>query len=277
MATYVIGDVQGCFVPLMQLLEQINFNPAHDYLWFTGDLVNRGPQSLEVLRFVHSLADRQVTVLGNHDLHLLSAYYSKQLKKHDTFQAILTAPDGALLMNWLRQQPLMHWDPTYKFALVHAGLAPSWSLEQALSLNAELQTVLQGDAFSQFLSAMYGNEPDHWDDNLTGATRWRVITNYFTRVRLCYADGRMDFAYKGALATKPDALYPWYALPARKTRQVNVLFGHWAALEGAAHGQNIHALDTGCVWGKCLTAMRLEDRQRFHVKCSSTVDASLIE
>jgi len=266
MSTYAIGDVQGCFSALQHLLLLIEFNPEQDVLWFVGDLVNRGPQSLEVLRFVKSLGDRHKIVLGNHDLHLLAlAYGVRQAHPSDTLATILSASDKEDLINWLRHRPLLVHDENY--VMTHAGLAPCWTLEQAKKLAQEVEAVLQSTEANLFLKEMYGNQPDHWQDDLSGRQRLRCITNYLTRMRLCYADGRLDLSYKGTLENKPQDLIPWYEVESRCNKELKIIFGHWAALGGKTNTPNVYALDTGCVWRNCLTAMRLTDEKRFSVKC----------
>lgn len=268
MATYAIGDVQGCFVELEHLLRTIQFDPAHDVLWFTGDLVNRGPKSLDVLRFIKALGPQQKIVLGNHDLHLLAVAYDVQAtRRGDTIEAILKAPDRQEIIDWLRHQPLMHVDDDNGYVMVHAGLASMWSVAKARALAREVEKMLQSDACVTFLQHMYGNQPDLWNDELTGFDRLRCITNYLTRLRFCYADGRIDLAYKGDIANKPTDLSPWFAAPDRVNANNKIIFGHWAALGGITDLPNLYPLDTGCVWGNCLTAFRLEDAQRFSVKC----------
>lgn len=270
MTIYAIGDVQGCFQELTKLLKLINFDSAKDTLWFTGDLVNRGPQSLEVLRFIKSLGDKQRTVLGNHDLHLIALAYGFAKPHHsDTLTPILTAPDRDELINWLREQPLFIHDQETNFVMAHAGLAPNWTLEIAKKCAAEVETVLRGSSPEDFLQHMYGNQPDYWDDHLTGVDRLRSITNYFTRLRLCHPDGRIDFSYKGALSDKPADLIPWYEITPRANAELKIIFGHWAALEGKASVSSVFPLDTGCVWGRSLTAMRLSDQQLLQVNCGS--------
>lgn len=266
MATYAIGDVQGCFAELENLLAKIHFHPDKDTLWFTGDLINRGPRSLDVLRFVKSLGDKHITILGNHDLHLLAvAYGVRELNKSDTLDEILSAPDKNELIDWLRHRPLLHCE--YSYVMTHAGLAPSWTLAKACELAREVETVLQGNALKEFLPHMYGNMPDYWDDNLSGAERLRCIINYFTRMRFCHADGRIDLSFKGQIADKPHDLIPWFDVPNRANANEKIIFGHWAALNGKADVGNVYPLDTGCVWGNCLTAMRLEDGVRFKIEC----------
>lgn len=268
MATYCIGDIQGCFVQLKALLLKIKFNPAQDKLWFTGDLVNRGPNSLEVLRWVKSLGNNAITVLGNHDLHLLAvASGCSKSKEQDTLADILQASDCNELCNWLRQQPLLHYDPQLNYLLVHAGLAPQWDLVKATECAEEVQRILRGNNYRGFLAHMYGNEPDCWNDYLQGWERLRVITNYFTRLRFCDGNGKMELNYKGKPNTPPAGYLPWFKIPQRAHKAHKILFGHWAALEGHTDEPNIYALDTGCVWGNCLTALRLEDAQYFTVPC----------
>lgn len=272
MATYAIGDVQGCFEALKQLLEVIHFNEQTDTLWFTGDLVNRGPQSLEVLRLISRLRGAHQVVLGNHDLHLLAvAHRARTPHRSDTLEAVLSAPDSVELLAWLRARPLLVRDEARNIVMTHAGLAPSWTVEKAAQLASEVETALRSDAFPAFLANMYGNQPDHWDDQLTGMDRLRCITNYLTRMRLCYPDGRLDLTYKGNLEDRPRELLPWFEVTHRANAGCKIIFGHWAALGGKADVPNIYPLDTGCVWGNCLTALRLEDERLFSVACRSSI------
>lgn len=270
MATYAIGDVQGCYIALQKLLEQIHFDPSEDCLWFTGDLVNRGSHSLEVLRFIKQLGNNQRTVLGNHDLHLLAcAYHQQQGNKDDTIADILTAPDCQELMDWLRHQHLVYHDEQLGFTLVHAGIAPTWDLAKTLSLAQEVETVLQSGQISDFLGKMYGDKPDYWDDTLKDWDRLRSITNYLTRMRFCYPDGRLELTDKGPADAPQAGLVPWFRSPHRINEDLKIIFGHWAALGGITNTPNVYSLDTGCVWGFKLTAMRLEDGKRFWVGCES--------
>ncbi len=267
MTTYAIGDVQGCFTELQALLAEIHFDANKDVLWFTGDLVNRGPNSLAVLRFLKNLGEQHQIVLGNHDLHLLAiAYGVAKEKPGDTLSTILQAPDKIELMDWLRHRPLLHAEKNY--VMTHAGLPPCWDLTTAQALAKEVETILQGHSPQDFFRGLYGNLPDRWDENLRGIERLRCITNYFTRMRLCYADCRLDFAYDGDLQQKPADLKPWFEIETKNQTQLKIIFGHWAALGGKSSKPNIFPLDTGCVWGRALTAMRLEDNQRFQVQCS---------
>lgn len=267
MATYAIGDVQGCHDELMCLLQRIDFDPVRDRLWFVGDLVNRGPKSLEVLRFVRSLGDRAVTVLGNHDLSLLViAAGVRKPHRGDTWDAILTAPDRDDLLHWVRHQRLFHVENGQ--AMVHAGLLPQWTVEQARSLAAEVEAELQGPGYPAFLNAMYGNEPAQWDDGLRDHDRLRVIVNAMTRLRLCTVDGRMEFSHKTGPAGGPADYHPWFEIPSRRSADTPIVFGHWAAL-GLTQRDTVTCIDTGCVWGRRLTALRLEDRQLFDCDCSA--------
>jgi bis(5'-nucleosyl)-tetraphosphatase (symmetrical) len=269
MATYAIGDIQGCYDSLQNLLEHIAFDPARDRLWLVGDLVNRGPKSLETLRLIKSLGPAALTVLGNHDLYLLMIAEggAKFRGKDDTLQAILDAPDCAELLNWLRHQPLCHIED--EFCLVHAGLLPQWTAERARQLAGEVEAALQGPDFSTFIRNLWGSEPAGWSDDLTGWARLRVIVNAMTRMRFCTPDGIMEFKTKGTLAKAPAGHIPWFDLPGRKSSDSVMVTGHWSAL-GLKITPNLLALDSGCLWGGHLTAVRLEDCQVFQVDCSPT-------
>lgn len=257
MATYAIGDLQGCYDSLLRLLEKIKFDITTDTLWFAGDLVNRGPDSLSTLRFVKSLGDKAITVLGNHDLHLL-AIAAKHKKTKDTgLKEILSADDADELLNWLRKQPLLHHDSDLNFTMVHAGIYPDWDLPAARQHANELETILCGDNYLDFILNMYGNLPGKWNDELTGWDRLRFICNSFTRMRYCEMDSTLNFKSHGAPGTHPENTLPWFEIPARKTQQNRLLFGHWSTLGMVKH-ENIYALDTGCVWGGELTALRID-------------------
>ena len=269
MAIYVIGDIQGCYTELRQLLEQIRFDPVADKVWLVGDLVNRGPGSLEVLRLVKSLGDSAVTVLGNHDLHLLAvAEGVAELNRNDTLDEILNAPDRDELLRWLRNQRLMYAQGGY--VLVHAGLLPQWSVAQAGSLAREVEAALRGDDHVKFLAHMYGNAPHDWDDELTGHQRLRVIVNAFTRMRICTKEGEMEFKFKGEVENIPAGYMPWFDVPKRASSKATVICGHWSAL-GLLVNEKVIALDTGCLWGGPMSAIRLEDRQLFQVSCNNPV------
>lgn len=268
MATYAIGDIQGCCAELKNLLTQIRFNPAADRLWFVGDLVNRGPNSLDVLRLVKALGDAAIIVLGNHDLHLLAvAAGIAKIHRNDTLQEILSAPDRDDLLTWLRAQRLIYREN--KFVLLHAGLLPSWTVAQAQQLASEVEAELHGQSYVNFLQHMYGNKPRVWRDDLPGFDRLRVITNAFTRMRICTAAGEMDLKFKAELQNIPAGYYPWFDVPGRANADAIIICGHWSAL-GLKITPNVIALDTGCVWGGALTAIRLEDRKVFQVPCTSS-------
>jgi len=265
MATIAIGDVQGCYEQLMRLLEQAAFDERRDVLWFVGDLVNRGPRSLETLRFVKGLGERAVTILGNHDLALLVV--AERVKKPhtgDTFDAILAAPDRDELVAWLRRQKLLHTEGGW--TMVHAGLMPQWSLAQAQALAREAEQALAGPRYREFLDHLYGNEPYAWHDDLAGYDRLRVIINAMTRMRIVGAEGALEFKHKTGLADLPRGYVPWYDVPGRASRDARIIFGHWAAL-GLLQRDDVTCLDTGCVWGRELSALRLEDRRLFQRDC----------
>jgi bis(5'-nucleosyl)-tetraphosphatase (symmetrical) len=270
MALYAIGDVQGCYESLRRLLDEIRFDSAKDRLWFTGDLVNRGPDSLDVLRFVADLGDRAVTVLGNHDLHLLAvAAGARPLTTADTFQDVLEAPDRDTLLAWLAGLPLLHHDPMTGFLLVHAGVLPQWDLPSAQAFAHEAESAI---ASGEFYAHMYGDAPERWSEKLSGWARTRLIVNAFTRLRFCYPDGRMDYAQKGLPGSQPAPLLPWFAVPHRKTRGTPIIFGHWSVL-GRWTEDGVICLDTGCLWGRELTAVKLSDGPRifFSVECRKPI------
>jgi bis(5'-nucleosyl)-tetraphosphatase (symmetrical) len=266
MATYCIGDIQGCFDELQQLLDIINYDQNHDHLWFVGDLVNRGPKSLESLRFIKQLSNTKI-VLGNHDLHLLNFYNGIVDFEADQLEQILSAPDCLELIEWLRKQPLLYHDAEHNFVLTHAGIYPGWDLDEAIIYAREVETILQGKDYVGFLKNMYGNEPTLWNDNLKKWDRLRFIVNAFTRMRFCDQKGKLEFAHAGKIETAPQGFLPWFKIPERKTKNIKILFGHWAALEGKTDEPNVFALDTGCVWNESLTAMRLEDGAKFSTSC----------
>jgi len=270
MAIYAVGDIQGCHAELVRLLKEIHFDPAADQLWLVGDLVNRGPGSLEVLRLVKSLGVSAITVLGNHDLHLLAvAEGVAELHRTDTLDAILNAPDRDELLHWLRNQRLLHVQDD--LVLVHAGLLPQWTVKQAASLACEVETALRSDDFTTFLARMYGNAPHQWSDDLSGYKRLRVIVNAFTRMRICTGTGEMEFKFKGEVEDIPEGYLPWFDIPQRASAKSTVICGHWSAL-GLKLTPNLIALDTGCLWGGPMTAIRLEDRKLFHVSCKNPVE-----
>jgi bis(5'-nucleosyl)-tetraphosphatase (symmetrical) len=270
MPTYAIGDVQGCWDPLDRLLGQFAFDPKKDKLWFVGDLVNRGPDSLKVLRFVHGLGSRAVTVLGNHDLHLLAiAEGVRKASRKDMLHDVLEASDREQLFDWLRQLPLAHRERGYPHLLVHAGVPPDWSVEDTISRAREVEEVLRGPQCGEFFHHMYGDHPDRWHDALDGWERLRVIINYLTRMRFCTADGKLDLDNKSPPAGANRGFQPWFAHKRRKAAGTPIVFGHWAALEGKADTPNVHALDCGCVWGGRMRALRLDDGALFHSECEA--------
>ncbi len=267
MSSYVIGDIQGCLKPLQDLLNYINFDPKKDTLWVVGDLVNRGPESLKTLRFLYHFRDSLNVVLGNHDLHLLAvAAGYKTPNRSDTLDSILNAPDRDILLEWLRQQALLHHDPNLNYTMVHAGIPPQWTLKQAIEYAQEIEDVLKSKKIHTYLKNMYGNQPDIWDTNLKGKERWRLITNYFTRMRFCTPSGQLELNAKANINAAPPGYFPWYVYKNRKTKNDRIIFGHWAALEGKTNHKNVFAMDTGCVWGGKLTVMRLEDQKLFSVE-----------
>ena len=265
MSIFVVGDLQGCYEPFRRLLEKAAFDPTRDRLWLVGDLVNRGPQNLEVLRFVKALGAAATVVLGNHDLSLLML--AEGFGKHgkgDTIGDVLAAPDCGELLDWLRRQPLMHLEDGV--ALVHAGLLPAWTVTQARALAAEVEAKLAGKKYREFLGKLWGSEPAAWSDDLTGAARWRVVVNSMTRLRFCTADGVMDFKAKGEVDSAPAGCLPWFSVPGRKSADTTIACGHWSAL-GLRVEPNFIALDSGCLWGRELSGIWLPSRAVVQVPC----------
>lgn len=264
MTDYAVGDIQGCYRELMDVLDQVAFNPTKDKLWVAGDIVNRGPDSRATLKFLYDNKRAVRCVLGNHDLHLLAIYYGiRKAKNADTLQPILRAKQCDDWMNWLRRQPLCRYNDKLNYCMVHAGIAPQWTLKQALKYSAEVETVLRSKHIVEFLTNMYGNEPAQWNTNLSGFARLRCITNYFTRMRLVTRSGKLDFSYKENTDRIPQGHYPWFQHPQRKTRRHRIIFGHWAALGGYVDNKSLFGLDTGCVWGRSLTLMQLGTHDLF--------------
>ena len=259
MAIFAIGDVQGCYDELRELIDKIAFDPKRDRLWFVGDLVNRGPNSLAVLRYVRGLGDRAISVLGNHDLHLIAvARGFARLRDDDTLSEVLKAPDRDELIDWLRCLPMMHVEGDK--ALVHAGLPPQWSVNKASTLAGEVEAALRGPGHHKFLENLYGSKPSRWKDSLKGWDRLRVIVNAMTRMRFCSMDGELDFKSKGESTNGPPGFIPWFEVAGRKSAGTTLIFGHWSAL-GLRVMPDVLALDSGCVWGGKLSAIRLDDRQ----------------
>lgn len=269
MSTYVIGDIQGCYDELLKLLKLIDFDSARDKLLFAGDLVNRGPKSLEVLRYVKSLGPAADSVLGNHDLHLLAL--SQNNRSHasgHSLDAILDAPDRDELLDWLRHRPLLIHDKKLKATVIHAGLPPQWTLKDARRHARELEAILQGKQFHDFFEQMYGNKPKKWKKKHAGMKRLRFITNCFTRLRYCTAKGKLGLRQKGAPGSQNAKYFPWFDISGRKTRHDRIFFGHWSTL-GLMMRNNAWSLDTGCLWGGQLTAIRLNDLHTFQVPCQA--------
>lgn len=265
MTTYVIGDLQGCLTPLKRLLDHIRYDPASDKLWFVGDLINRGPESLPALRFVKALGSNAITVLGNHDLHLLAVLHGvRKVSGKDTLDEIINAPDRDELTHWLSHQPLIHTDEKLAHTLVHAGIHPNWSLEQAHAMANEVSNALKTD-LNSFLQHMYGNSPSHWSTDLTKRKRHRFTVNAFTRMRYCHGDGQLDFDFNGPPSASPEHLYPWYATPNRQTLPTTIVFGHWSSHPAIAPAYAIPT-DRGCVWGGSLTAYAVENQASYWVE-----------
>lgn len=263
MAIYAIGDIQGCFDELQALLDKIDFNPDRDRLWFCGDLVNRGPKSLQTLRYIKSLGDNAVTVLGNHDLHLLAtAYDHKKTGKKDTLNELLQADDADELLSWLRNRKLLHHDSKLNITLLHAGIHPKWRIAKARKLANEVEQVLRGEHHISYYRHMYGDKPFNWDDKLSGWSRYRFITNIFTRLRYCDVSGKPALSTKGAPGSQAEYLYPWYEVPGRASADDTIIFGHWSTLPHAGKKciNNTWAIDSGCLWGGQLTAIRIDEQ-----------------
>jgi len=258
MTTYAIGDVQGCYDALRQLLDKIKFNPQQDQLWFAGDLINRGPQSLETLRFIIELGDSARSVLGNHECHFLAvARGHKKAHRMDTFSDIINAEDSDHLIQWVRNQPFFYEDKSLGYSMLHAGVPPQWSISDTRQYARELETVIQGDNVDSFLASMYGNEPNQWFCALAGNDRLRFIINAFTRLRFCDKQGRLNLIEKGDIGTQADDLIPWFNAPNRKTLDHKIVFGHWSTL-GIHQQNNVTCLDGGCLWGGSLAAIKLD-------------------
>ena|SRR3989338_6719638 len=263
MSTYAIGDVQGCYDELQALLQLIHFQPSQDQLWFVGDLINRGPKSLETLRFIKSLPNK-IAVLGNHDLYLI-VLAAGHTYSHHSLHTILTAPDRDELIHWLRHQPLLHYDATLNYVMTHAGIPPQWNLQAVQQYAHEVEQALQTDNYAYWIRHLFDKQINRWHGQLNKNDRLCYIVNAFTRMRFCTAEGILDLKNKGELMTAAPGYLPWFKIPNRATNHVPLIFGHWAALRGQVDVPNVYALDTGCVWGEKLCAMRLEDRQLFHV------------
>jgi bis(5'-nucleosyl)-tetraphosphatase (symmetrical) len=267
MTTYAIGDIQGCYQTFLTLLNCLQFNSSKDRLWFVGDIINRGTGSLDMLRWCYQNREKIQIVLGNHDLHTIAvAHKVKQPHRSDTISTVLHADDCETLLTWLRMQPLIIHEMGY--TMVHAGILPSWNLEQAIGYAQEVEAYLQGNDYIAFLNVMYGNTPVYWNEKIDGLERLRFITNVFTRMRVCDSRNGLEFEFKGELSQVPDGYTPWFSMLNRKTIQNPIIFGHWSAL-GLRQQNNVFALDTGCLWGRKLTAMSLETKEIFQVDVDS--------
>ena len=265
MTRYAVGDLQGCLKPLQCLLTEVDFKPEHDQLWCVGDLINRGPQSLQTLRYLKTLSDQHPAslrvVLGNHDLHLLAiAHGLRKRGKHDTLDELLVAPDRAELLEWLRHQPLLHRDKDLGWSMLHAGLPPQWSIKKALKNAAKVEKQLRGENYLNLLQNMYGNEPDRWSSELRKLPRWRFTINCLTRMRYITPKGVLDFQEKLAPGHQADGLIPWFKAKKPKWAGSNIVAGHWSTI-GAARNGSVYHLDSGCVWGGCLTALQIDTPQ----------------
>jgi len=272
MATYAIGDLQGCYDSLQRLLDKIKFDQSKDTLWFAGDLVNRGPDSLSTLRFVKSLGDSAVSVLGNHDLHLLAIAHGVKKTNSKDMKRILKADDREELLHWVSYRPLLHHDAELGYTIAHAGIYPLWTIEQAQKYAFELEYVLK-NSLDTFLDHMYGDNPCKWDESLTRYKRLRFICNSFTRMRYCYADGSLDFKSNGAPGKVPEDAFPWFNVPKRKAKKEKILFGHWSTL-GIIDKKNVYPLDTGCVWGGDLTALRIDTKKPEYISINCQAAAN---
>lgn len=266
MTDYAIGDIQGCYDRLRDVLDRVGFSPSRDRLWVAGDLINRGPDSLETLRYIKSLGASAEVVLGNHDLHLLAvALGGHATKSKDTLHEILEAPDCGDLVEWLRRQHFCVYDERRDLLMAHAGLPHIWSVGEAVALAREVETVIRSDDAEYYFTHMYGNEPGCWTPSLEGMDRWRMITNYFTRMRFIARDGTLELATKESAGNEPEGFEPWFHFP--REDRVRVIFGHWAALEGNTGSDRFIGLDTGCVWGGALTVMNLDSGEKIHCDC----------
>lgn len=277
MATYAIGDVQGCYDELRTLLDRLEFDTSKDKLWLAGDMVNRGTQSLSVLRFVKSLGKRAVCVLGNHDLHLLAVSHGNLKHYKDaSLEDVLLAPDRDELLHWLRHCPLMHHNEKKQFSMIHAGLPPQWDIDTALSCAREVEDVLQGPDFLELINNMYGNKPNKWSTQLEGMDRLRFIINCLTRLRYCSDDGTLYLKEKSAPGSQRSGLHPWFEAPGRASAKERIVCGHWSTL-GFVNRHNVWSLDTGCLWGGSLTAVRIHRNHPLvpmHIHCTGAAESS---
>ncbi|RMH20268.1 MAG: symmetrical bis(5'-nucleosyl)-tetraphosphatase [Gammaproteobacteria bacterium] len=266
MATYAIGDIQGCYDEFRHLLDNIHFNST-DRLWLVGDVINRGPRSLQTLRFIRNeLADQAIMVLGNHEIYALAAFH--KIVSHDeknTFYEIFDAPDAEELLYWIRNRPLVHYDPSLRAIMTHAGIPPVWNLTDTLTYANEIAEQIRSEDYVELLTRIFGQFPTDWDANRKGWQHYRYLVDGLTRLRFCTPEGTLDVKTKGGLSSAPQGYYPWFQCPGRKPVDADIIFGHWSALRGI-HLDGIYGIDTGCVWGGRLTALRLEDKVRFSVQ-----------
>ena len=270
MAVYAIGDIQGCYDEFRGLLSKISFNPTHDRLWLVGDLVNRGPQSLQTLEYVHSLGEAAICVLGNHDIHLIACYTGVQnCKAKSSLKPILESPNAKQLIDWMRHRPMAHYDKELNYLMVHAGVIPQWDLETTLQCAHEVEEALRSDDYEVLIQNLYGDKPNLWDPQLADWDRLRIITNVLTRIRYCEKDGVMNFEHKGPPGSQPQKLSPWFELEDRKSKATRIIFGHWSSL-GLNINNNTIATDSGCLWGGQLSAVRIdcEHPELYSVDCS---------
>lgn len=269
MATYAIGDIQGCYDGLQRLLEHVDFNPSDDYLWLVGDIINRGPHSLKTLRFIKALDSRATMVLGNHEIYALAAFHN--IVSHDpnnTFYEIFKAANCDELLHWLRHRPLAHFDASHNALMVHAGVPPIWSLNETLGYSKELEEALRSDDYVTLIREVFGNHPTEWTENLQGWRRYRYLIDGLTRIRFCTPQGTLDVKTKGGLDDAPTGYYPWFHCPQRKPIEADIVFGHWSTLGGYIEN-NLYGLDTGYIWGGSLTALRLEDKKVFQISAQT--------
>ena len=274
MSTYAVGDIHGCLKSLKHLLYHIKFNENQDHLWFTGDLINRGPKSLETLRFIHEMKDIAKIVLGNHDITLLinsHNYYLPYIKYDTPFQEIIRAYDKNTIINWLKKQPLFYHDDNLNFSMVHAGILPSWDKKACIFLNKEVQDYLNNkEKYKVLINNLFCNKPDVWDENMQGIRRIRFIINVFTRLRFCTSYGEIELKTKGCKIKNYKKYKPWFSFNS-KYRKEKIIFGHWASLMGKVKEKNVYPLDTGCVWDGYLTALRLEDKKLFYIPSKENI------
>lgn len=269
MTDFAVGDIQGCYDPLRRALDQAGFEAGKDCLWVVGDIINRGPDSLQSLRFIRELGDTARVVLGNHELHMLAVVFGGgRPKRKDTLEQILEAPDAVELIDWLREQRLADYDRGRDLFMAHAGLPHIWSVEQGLAYAREVENAIRGSDVKTYFENMYGNQPERWSDSLRGMERWRAITNYLTRMRFIAEDGTLELDTKEGSSTGPAGFKPWFSFPRRQDR-TRILFGHWAALEGKTNDERFIGLDTGCVWGGAMTVMNLDTGNRTRSECSA--------